>query len=448
MDQTTQERLTTLAETYRQKKFRLPKPEVEEAAALLVRTLNEGADGTQAGIKFFRSLPPDATAKAIHDAWATLSDEAKAQLQKGILDLPRGDRFDRLKLVVAAEVTDLDPISGAAFLCRACATLDSKSGGRTSTEIFQWFRKAFLDEVDCRLEKLDISAHPSVVTAPLLGFALQSLYLAAAGSSDIPPALQLKVAKWVFRNQAYPRLKAAQQTQLSEAIKRWPTTVQVELRASLDPLPAGFEFLLSPSQKTDSAPQPQSALTTSSPSPTSATEPAPAKRHWKEIFGELQKQIAELDESNTTTKDQLAVCQETIAKLQQAAKLAETHIQNLTKELGDKSFELEQTVAALSAARTASAEAGCRIDVLESQIAELKQKHQEQVDLLNSRIETEAAHRVESFKHTLARVLRVDYADFKINEAKPMTVELGQGLHHLLTSIFDHLHRNGINAKD
>jgi len=55
---------------------------------------------------------------------------------------------------------------------------------------------------------------------------------------------------------------------------------------------------------------------------------------------------------------------------------------------------------------------------------------------------------LDGFKYSLARVLRVDYADFKVNEGKPMTVELGQGLHHLLASIFDGLQRNGINAKD
>ena len=68
--------------------------------------------------------------------------------------------------------------------------------------------------------------------------------------------------------------------------------------------------------------------------------------------------------------------------------------------------------------------------------------------MLNSRIETEAAHHVESFKHAVARVLRVDYTDFKNNDTKPMTLELGQGLSHLLASIFDNLQRNGINVKE
>ena len=448
MDQTIQERLTALSKTYRQKSFRLPKLEVDEAAALLVQTLNEGADGTEAVIRFFRSLPPDAIAKVIHDAWGTLSQETKAQLLNGILELPRADRFDRLKLVVASQVVDLDPIQGATFLFRACTRLDSKTGGHPSTDVVRLFRKTFLDEVDCRLERLEISTHPNAVTASLLGFVIQSLSLIAEGSPDIPPSLQLKVVKWIFHNQAYPRLKAAQQTQLSEVIKRWPTPVRVEFRASLESLPAGFEFLLDPSQGADREPQHRSALMANSLPPTPATEPAPAKRHWKEILGELQKQIADLDDSNTTTKDLLAGSQQKIATLQDAAKLADARIQNLEDEIGKKSAELGQAVAELSAARTALAETARRVEALESQIAELQQEHQEQVALLNSRIETEAAYRVDSFKHALARVLRVDYADFRMNEAKAMTTELGQGLRHLLVSIFDHLQRNGINAKD
>ena len=86
--------------------------------------------------------------------------------------------------------------------------------------------------------------------------------------------------------------------------------------------------------------------------------------------------------------------------------------------------------------------------MLAAQIGELKRKHNEEITVLSSRVETEAAQRVESFKHSLARVLRVDYADFKLNEGKPMTMELGQGLYHLLASIFESLQKSGINAKD
>jgi hypothetical protein len=244
MDQTKQDRLLALAENYKQKNFRLPKPEVDEAAALLMQTLNESASGAQAAVKLFRSLPPESTSKALHDAWPELTDESKAQLLNGILDLSRTDRFDRLKLIVAAEVTKRDPVQGAAFLCRACAALDSKSGGHTSADVVHWFRKWFLNDSDYLLEKLDITSHPSMVTASLLSLALHSLSLSAAGSPYIPPALQVRVVKWIFRNQAYPRLKAAQQTQLIEAIKRWPTAVQVEFHATLENLPAGFEFLI------------------------------------------------------------------------------------------------------------------------------------------------------------------------------------------------------------
>ena len=448
MDQTEQDRLTTLAETYRQKSFRLQKSEADEAATLLTRTLSEGESGAQVAVKFFRSLPPESTAKAVHDAWPALTDDSKGQLLNGILDLPRTDRFDRLKLIIAAEVTKRDPVQGAAFLCRTCASLDSKSGGHTSADIIQWFRKWFLSDIDCQLEKLDITPHPGAVTAPLLGLALHSLSLSATGSPYIVPTLQVKVVKWLFRNQAYPRLKASQQTQLVEAIKRWPTAVQVEFHATLDNLPAGFEFLLAPSQKTDPTLQAQPVLTTKFQSTIPDADTAAAKRGWKDILAELQKQMTELDEASAATKEQLAVSQETLTKLQDSAKLAEIHVQEITEELGKKAIELEQTVVALSAARAASADSARRTESLELEISVTKKKNQEQIDLLNSRIETEAAHHVESFKHAVARVLRVDYTDFKNNDTKPMTLELGQGLSHLLASIFDNLQRNGINVKE
>ena len=78
----------------------------------------------------------------------------------------------------------------------------------------------------------------------------------------------------------------------------------------------------------------------------------------------------------------------------------------------------------------------------------MKRQHADQIAILESRVETEAAHRLESFQHSLARALRVDYAHFKICEGKPMNIELGQGLQALLSAIFDRLQRQGINAKD
>jgi hypothetical protein len=55
---------------------------------------------------------------------------------------------------------------------------------------------------------------------------------------------------------------------------------------------------------------------------------------------------------------------------------------------------------------------------------------------------------LETFKHELGRVLRVDYADFKMTSGKPMTVDLGEAIRDLLAAIFDHLRKQGINAKD
>jgi predicted RNase H-like nuclease (RuvC/YqgF family) len=198
----------------------------------------------------------------------------------------------------------------------------------------------------------------------------------------------------------------------------------------------------------DVVPRPDSPESLSSrseavPAPSLKTRP-----HWKDLLTELQKQINGLDQDLAAKKEQWAKGQEENEKLKKSVENLENHIQNLQTELGKRAEELEKTIEALTAARTAVAQVTRRAEVMDAKIAELKQKHQEEIGILNSRIETEATHRLEGFKHSVARVLRVDYADFKINAGKPMTVELGQGLHHLLASIFDGLQKSGINAKD
>src|SRR6185295_621710 len=259
MDQTTLDRLTTLSESYKQQKFRLPRPQIDEAASLLVQGLTGDVEGVPGLVdKFVCLLPPDSIAKAIRDSWVKLADETKGHLQRGILRLPRTDRFDRLKLVAAAAVVDMDSQRGPAFLCGACSSLDSKASGHMSAEVLQIFRKTFLDEIECRLEQLDITAHSSAVTGALLGSIVQSLFYNSTESPSAPVVFQFRIVKWIFRNRAYPRLKAAQQTQLIDAIKRWDPALQLEFRATFESLPPGFEFLLVPTPQKDIEPRSES----------------------------------------------------------------------------------------------------------------------------------------------------------------------------------------------
>lgn len=64
-----------------------------------------------------------------------------------------------------------------------------------------------------------------------------------------------------------------------------------------------------------------------------------------------------------------------------------------------------------------------------------------------SRLETESEQRVNTYKHDLARVLRVDYADYQISAGKEMTVELGEAYRGLVAGMFDVLQNRGVNVK-
>ncbi len=87
-------------------------------------------------------------------------------------------------------------------------------------------------------------------------------------------------------------------------------------------------------------------------------------------------------------------------------------------------------------------------DTLEATVAELKRNHEQEVTILISRVETESAQRLDTFKYNLARILRVDFADFNMTNGKPMTLDLGEGLRDLLAAIFDQLQKQGVKVKN
>ena len=451
MDQAAHDRLTALADTYKKQQFKLTKPEIEEAAHLLAQILTASlGPAHDTADTFIRALPADATTKAIGDSWSQLPDAIKQHLLKTLPNLPRGDRFDRLKLLAGAAILNVDPRNGLTFLCTSCSSLAPKAGSHFSGEVVQIFRKTFLDGDEPRINKLSITAHPSVVTGALLNLVISALLANSPQAPALAPVFQLPAVKWFFTSQAYARLKPAHQTQLVEAIKRWDTTLQSEVRKTLDALPAGlppgFEFLLTPPAPTEAAPLATPA--TSAQAAAAPSQPEKPALHWKDLLAALTSQITKLDQELQAAREQTEKDQAEIQTSRTALAAAQTHIQNLRDELAKKAEENERNAGGLSTAQGVAAEAKQRAETLEATVAELKRNHEQEVKILASRVETEAAQRLDTFKHDLARVLRVDYADFKMVNGKPMSLELGEALRDLLAAIFDHLQKQGINTKD
>ena len=354
MDQTAHERLMALADTYKKQQFKLTKPEIEEAANL------PGSDSRRQprpSPRHRRHFHPR-SARQFHNQtdrqlWSQLPDAIKQHLLKTLPNLPRTDRFDRLKLLAGAAILDADPKNGLIFLCTSCSSLTPRSGSHFSGEVVQVFRKAFLDGDEPKINKLSITAHPSAVTGALLNLILSALLANSPQAPTLAPVFQLPAVEWFFTSQAYTRLKPAHQTQLVEAVKRWDTTLQSEVRKTLDALPAGlppgFEFLLAPLPPKDAA----LAAIAATPAQPAATPSQPAKQalHWKDLLAELTSQITKLDQELQAGREQSEKSQAEIQTLRTSLASAQTHIQNLRDELGRKAEENERNAAGLSAAQ-------------------------------------------------------------------------------------------------
>ena len=93
-----------------QQKSKLSKVQSDEAASLLSQILISSVGPAYDTVEgFIRGLPADTTAKAVGDSWTQLPEATRRSLLNSLPDLPRGDRFDRLKLLAGAAIVDVDP---------------------------------------------------------------------------------------------------------------------------------------------------------------------------------------------------------------------------------------------------------------------------------------------------------------------------------------------------
>src|SRR5689334_4727139 len=99
------------------------------------------------------------------------------------------------------------------------------------------------------------------------------------------------------------------------------------------------------------------------------------------------------------------------AKLKASTTATESHVENLKSELSKKADDTERKANAIASERADADTAKQHAKALQAQIDELKTNHDKEASILASRIGTQSSQRLETFKHDLARVLRVDYVD-------------------------------------
>jgi chromosome segregation ATPase len=159
--------------------------------------------------------------------------------------------------------------------------------------------------------------------------------------------------------------------------------------------------------------------------------------------------------------DLLSEIQRQFNALTQIADTAQQEIPTLRRRLADAHGELArvqgdlvQRSEQLSAAKEQLAHESAKLSGLEQRLtatesiaSEAKQKNEEEIRILKSRIETEAARAVDNFKHTLGEAMRIEHNDFKTIEQSPMTLELGDSLRRQLAAIFNLHQQKGVIKK-
>ena len=466
MDQQIQQQLFELAAISRNLDNKLSKKDTDQAGTLLGQCLADGGVAFSTALKYVRDFPAESLGKAIRDSWSHLPPGAKVEVQELLSQFnAEAQRFKKMRFLAAAAVLDVDRDWGRNLAFDICSALTGLPGKQLKNPDIVQFRSLFLEDDSKRLEKIDISNSQSTQIEPFLRFIMAAAFPATSAPAPTSLAVQIVTIQWLAKNNALAHLAPLQQTQLIQTIKGWDWTSKQLVREKLESIPTDFEFLLEPeaeptdrqtnqqaTEATVTPVEPASAIPLAGlipPSQTAQLTPAPPSNLLgvSELLAEIEKQFKSVEQVCAKAQQELASSEEEAATLKRSLRDARAALTRAEEELSSKVGQLAAANEAHKLSKEQSATFEKHLADEQTAFSEAKRKHDEEVHILKSRIETESTRAVDNFKHTLGGIMRVEHTDFQTVEMSPMTIEIGDSLRRQLAAIFNSLQQKGIIKK-
>ena len=431
--------LRDLAGKYR---FHLPKNEIAEAATLCTDALAAGREGLELCWQFAAYLPPEALAEAIAATWPELDETLRREVIARHQRLPEGAAA-RLRLRSAVALRDVDPAAARRLLATACYALTSTPKQRPSKEQAKLLRSILLNGDQPALAGFRFENATQAEIGPLLTCVAVAFPLSPDEGRTFTLG-ERRIIEWLLENDLFTRLTESQRAGVVALVNSWPRTTKAAFAESHERLPAPLEDAM----KTDaSAALAETSLAPSAPVSTTAAEPA-RKANARELLDQLGAALRELESEKKAAREELREREAATQTLRSKLSQAESELQRAAQERTERRATSDAQETARQNAEREAAEWRSKVDELARELAIEREKHAADSQALLKRIEVEKTRAADAFSNRLGQKLRLEWRDFQSVSNRPMDVEVGESLRHLLRGIFEMLEREGLKIRD
>lgn len=465
------EKLSDLRALSKKKKYRLTKPEHDEAVKTLSAVCQIGLEGVNAVLEALPYLPSEIGAEAVAGNWAAISGHSE-EFYKTL----QGTRYKtelgkRLRLLIGQRLSSEAPEVAMRIILDVFKDMKSSKKAYPTSRDLNLINSTLLADGVSVLIRLPLESAMQSESVELISYCFAAGFsLGEKGKSLATTKTQLALIRWANEQPKLLNLGKEIQGLIAARIRDWGDDVLKLMDFELDALNPSLRDPINDALGKSTRQQPQvgsSVVAASVPdqkvgqNDQTADNPAPLEpdmnrdaEHKYDALYELGRLTNYINQMNTLLN----------RGLEDVARLERDHNQAKV-ELGETSREKEEAKRRCSVVEAELAESLARhkkleqsVNSLEKQIENLEsqlvdadnlhkktlESHSEHADKLSTRIAQEGEHRLAIFRNKLADMLQPIAADLKEARNMEMTPELGIAIRTQLRQIMNMMKSQGI----
>lgn len=455
----------------KKKKYRLARPEHDEAVKTLSAVCLIGLEGIKTALEALPDFPSDTGAEVVAGNWTEISahlEEFYKALQGTMYKTELGKR---LRLLIGQCLSSKAPEVASRVILDVCKDMTPAKKEFPTSKNLNLINSTLLVDGTSILTRLplDIGLHSKSVQ--LVSYCLSAGFsLDSRGKSLATPQTQLALIRWANGQPKFLNLGKEIQGLIAARIRDWNDDFLKLLRSELDSLnPPLKEPIKGALEKSTGSQFQVGNAVVASPvldqkvedSGRTADDPAPLQTGTSRDARDTYDALYELGLLTNYIKQMNMVLnrsQEVVARLERDLRQAEVELEGTRREKGEakRRCSIVEDELAESLAHGKKLEQSInshqdQIKNLKSQLVGAENRHKETVesynalaDKLSERIAQEGDHCLNGFRHKLAGLLRPIVMDMKESRNMEMTPELGTAMRTQLKQVLKMLRLQGV----
>jgi hypothetical protein len=463
--------LADLRALSKKKKFRLARPEHDEAVKTLSAVCLVGLEGIRTALEALPDFPSDTGAEGVSGNWAEIS----AHLEEFYKAL-QGTRYKtelgkRLRLLIGQHLSSKAPEVAMRVILDVCKDMKPAKKEFPTSKDLNLINSTLLADGASVLTKLPLDSGLQSESAQLVSYCLGAGFsLGEKGKSLATLQTQLALIRWANGQPKFLNLGKEIQGLIAARIRDWNDDFLKLLGSELDVLHPSLRDPINGAlgKSTGSQSQVGSAVAASpvtdqkvEDSGRTAVDPTPLQTGTIRDSGETYDVLNELERLTNHVgqmKRMLDRRQEDVAGLERLLRQAEDDLRKTKQEKEEVKRrcsivegELAESLTCVKRFEQSVNNHQNQIENLKSQVVGAENRHKETLeshrahaDELSRRIAQEGDHRLVTFRNKLAEMLRPIAANLKEARSMEMTPELGIAMRTQLRQMMNILKSQGI----